>query len=364
MKAAVLYEGSQELQIKELRQDPPKAGEVRVKMAAAGVCASDHHFMMGTAILPRPVVLGHEGAGTITEVGAGVTRVKPGDRCVMAYVSNCGHCRPCRTGNPQICETNVETGVRQFDGTVRLHDGDTDVYQQAKLGLFAESIVIPQQACYVLPDEVPFPVASLIGCCVTTGVGAVINSPAAAVGMTVAVFGCGGVGLSVIQGARLLNAERIIAVDIYDHKLEFTYKFGATDVVNAREVDVVKAIKDITGRGVDMAFDSFGSGPTTANAVKALRPAGTAVLIGLAKADETAPIDMVDMVRGQKTLAGNYYCSASPHETFAKLIDYYLKGAVDIDSMITRSHPFEQIMEAFHVLERGDDGRGVLLFDP
>ena len=258
MKAAVLYETNQALEIRELEQEPPKAGEVRVRVGAAGVCASDRHVMKGTSLLPLPVVLGHEAAGTVEEVGEGVVRVKPGDRCILSFVSNCGHCRTCRVGLPNICETNLETGPSQYDGTTRLHDGDTGVYQMGKLGAFAESMVIPQQACQPVPDEVPFPVGALIGCRVTTGVGAVINSPAAAAGMSVAVFGCGGVGLNVIQGARLMGASRIIAVDIYDHKLEFSYRFGATDTVNSREVDPVEAIRDLTGDGVDMALDSFG----------------------------------------------------------------------------------------------------------
>jgi len=364
LKAAILYEANQQFEVKEVSQDPPKAGEVRVKTGAAGICASDHHVMKGDAVLPLPVVLGHEGSGTVVEVGEGVTRVKPGDRCILSFVSNCGHCRPCRTGNPQICDVHMQTGVRQYDGTVRLHDGDTDVYQMGKLGVFGESIVTQQQACQPMPDEVPFDVAALIGCCVTTGAGAVINNPAASPGMTVAVFGCGGVGQSVIQGARLMNASRIIAVDIYDHKLEFTYKFGATDVLNAREGDAAEAIKEMTGGGVDMAFDAFGGAETTAQAVKALRKAGTAVLIGLGPLGDTAPIDMVDMVRNQKTLSGTYYGSASPHQTFSRLVDLYLKGRVDVEGMITRRYALEQINEAFDALASGEDGRGVIVYRP
>ena len=362
MKAATLYEVHQPLEIKALRQDPPRAGEVRVQMGAAGLCASDHHVMTGTAILPLPVVLGHEGAGTVAEVGDGVTRVKPGDRCILSFVSSCGHCRPCRTGNPQLCDTNMETGVTQYDGTVRLHDDATDVHQMGKLGVFAESIVIPQQACHPIPGQVPMSVAALIGCCVTTGVGSVINMPAARPGMSVAVFGCGGVGLNVIQGARLMNASRIIAVDIYDHKLEFSYKFGATDVVNSREVDPVQAIREITGDGVDMAFDSFGSPATLNSAVMAIRKAGTAVMIGLGPVGDTAPIDMVDFLRNQKSLVSSYYGAASPHETFDKLVGFYLKGILDVESLITRRYALEDINEGFDALARGEDGRGIITF--
>ena len=362
MKAAVLYETNQALEIRDLEQEPPKAGEVRVRVGAAGVCASDRHVMKGTSLLPLPVVLGHEAAGTVEEVGEGVVRVKPGDRCILSFVSNCGHCRTCRVGLPNICETNLETGPSQYDGTTRLHDGDTGVYQMGKLGAFAESMVIPQQACQPVPDEVPFPVGALIGCRVTTGVGAVINSPAAAAGMSVAVFGCGGVGLNVIQGARLMGASRIIAVDIYDHKLEFSYRFGATDTVNSREVDPVEAIRDLTGDGVDMALDSFGAPDVVAGAVKSLRRGGTAISVGLAPVGATAPIDVVDMIRSQKTLVGSYYGSASPHETFKKLVDYYLKGSIDLDSMITRTYSLEQVNEGFDAIAQGEDGVGVIVF--
>ena len=362
MKAAVLYEANRPLEIRDLRQEPPKAGEVRVRLGAAGVCASDRHVVEGTAVLPMPVVLGHEAAGTVEEVGPGVVSIRPGDRCILSFVSNCGHCRTCRVGLPNICETNLETGPSQYDGTTRLHDGDSDVYQMAKLGAFAESMVIPQQACQPIPDAVPFAVGALIGCRVTTGVGAVINSPAASAGMTVAVFGCGGVGLNVIQGARLMGASRIIAVDVLGHKLEFAYRFGATDTVNSREVDPVEAIRDLTGDGVDMALDSFGSAQVVSDAVKSLRRGGTAVAVGLAPVGDTAPIDVVDVIRGQKTLVGSYYGSASPHETFKKLVDYYLKGHIDLDSMITRTYALEEINEGFDAIAQGEDGVGVIVF--
>ncbi|MDA1189374.1 MAG: Zn-dependent alcohol dehydrogenase, partial [Chloroflexi bacterium] len=358
MKAAVLYEANKPLVIEDLEQDPPKMGEVRIKTGASGVCASDHHIMTGVGTLPMPIVLGHEGAGTVVEVGPGVTRVKPGDRCILSFVSNCGHCRTCRTGFPNLCDTNRKTGARLFDGTSRLHKGKEDIFQMAKIGVFAETLVVPEQACHPIPAEVPMEIAALIGCSVTTGVGAVINNPAVKAGSTVAVFGCGGVGLNVIQGAKLINARRIIAVDIFDHKLEFTYKFGATDVINSREQDPVKAIHELTDGGVDVAIDSFGGAVTTAAAVASLRRTGTAILVGLAPEGATAPINMVDLVRGQKTLVGSYYGSASPHESFAKIVDFYLKSKLDLDSLVTRRYKLEEINEGFDALARGEDGRG------
>jgi S-(hydroxymethyl)glutathione dehydrogenase/alcohol dehydrogenase len=206
-------------------------------------------------------------------------------------------------------------------------------------------------------------VACLIGCSVTTGVGGVINQPNIRAGMTVAVFGAGGVGLNAIQGAKLLNASRIIAVDIHDHKLEFTYKFGATDVINSRAENPAKKIMELTGGGVDFAFDTFGGAITTEQMMDSLRKGGTGVLVGLAPEGTTAGINMIDMVRNQKSLVGSYYGSASPHETFGKLVDFYTRGKIDIDSLITRRYPLSEINEAYDALGRGEDGRGVIMFD-
>jgi len=240
--------------IVELDQMEPKTGEVRVKMQAAGVCASDHHVMTGDNPTPMPIVLGHEGAGIVEAVGVGVNTVKVGDRCVLSFVPNCGHCRSCRTGLSNICDTNRLTGTRQYDGTFRLHTSDgIEVHQFAKLGVFAESIIVPQQACYPMPDDVPMEVGALIGCSVTTGIGGVINQPGMLAGMTVAVIGTGGVGLNALQGAKLMNASKVIAVDIFDHKLEFAYKFGATHVINSKDQDPVAAIAELTDGGVDFA---------------------------------------------------------------------------------------------------------------
>lgn len=364
MKAAVLYRANEPLAIEDLEQDAPAPGEVRVKLGSAGVCASDYHVMEGTAQFPLPMVLGHEGAGVVEAVGSGVTSVKPGDHCILAFVSPCGRCHACNIGQPHLCDTHRASGSRMFDGATRLHSGGQDIFQMQKLGLFGEHAVVPEQACCVIPKSVPMEVAALIGCSVTTGVGGVINQPGIEAGVTVAVFGSGGVGLNAIQGARLLNARKIIAVDVYDHKLEFSYKFGATDVVNARAEDPVERIRELTGgEGVDYAFDTFGSARTTSQAFDATRKGGRAVIIGLAPAGEKAPIDLIDMVRNQKTVVGSYYGSASPHETFRKLVDFYLQRKIDVDSLVTRRYSLDEINEGFAALTRGEDGRGVIVFD-
>ena len=364
MEAAVLTESKKPMRMMQLDQSEPKTGEVRVKMSAAGICASDHHVMTGDNPTPMPIVLGHEGSGVIEAVGTGVSSVKVGDRCVLSFVPNCGHCRSCRQGLSNICDTNRLTGTRQYDGGFRLHtDEGVEVHQFAKLGVFAESIVVPQQACYPMPDDVPMEVGALIGCSVTTGVGGVINQPGMRAGMTVAVIGAGGVGLNAIQGAKLVNAAKIIAVDIHDHKLEFAYKFGATDVINSKDQDPIAAIQELTDDGVDFAFDTFGHKITTEQAYKATRKGGTTVVVGLAPDGMGADIPLVELVRNQKTLVGSYYGSASPHETFGKLLEFYRQGRIDVGGMVTRKYKLEDINEAYEALERGEDGRGVIIFD-
>lgn len=364
VRAAVLYAPNERMPIQDLEQVGPKTGEVRVKIGAAGVCASDHHIMLGQTKFQMPIVLGHEGAGTVDEVGDGVRDLQAGDRCILSFVPSCGHCRSCRRGLQNICDTNRITGTRQYDGTFRLFDADgQEIHQFAKLGVFAESLVCPQEACYPIPDDVPMPIAALMGCSVATGVGGIINQPDATAGMTVAVIGVGGVGLNVIQGARLLNASRVIAVDIAETKLEFAARFGATHGINSRLEDAVAVVSALTDGGVDMAFDAFGAPETTRLAYDITRKGGTCVLIGLAPEGSDAAIPMVSLVRDQKTVVGSYYGSRSPHETFGKLVEFYRDGKLDIDGLMVRQYSLDQVNEAYDDLERGLDGRGLIVFD-
>jgi Zn-dependent alcohol dehydrogenase len=232
-----------------------------------------------------------------------------------------------------------------------------------KLGLFSEYLICPQQSLYLLPDEVPMDVAALIGCAVSTGVGSILNQIESKPGIDVVIFGLGGVGLSALMGAKILNCNNIIAVDIKDHKLEFATKFGATHTINSSETDPVKEIMSITGNnGVDMSFDTFGRGSVTNQAIQSTKRKGTTVIVGIAPIGDTVNADMVDLCRNQKTLIGSFYGSISPHESFRQIIKHYLKGEIDIRGLVERTYKLEQINEAFNDLENGQDGRGIIIY--
>ena len=366
MKAAVLYEVGKPLEIKDLKIEKPKEGEVLVTMKAAGVCASDHHVIHGQIPYPTPIVLGHENAAIVEEVGPNVTNVKPGDSCITSFVSSCSECDYCRTGLGNHCSrhySDPKTQHRQFDGTFRIRDNEhNEIYQMNKLGGFAEQQIVPASSLLVIPKEVPPEVAALIGCCVTTGLGGILNIDNIKAGSTVAVFGCGGVGLNIIQGAKMLNCLKVIAVDIFDHKLEFAYKFGATDVINAKSEDPVEKIRDITGGGVDYSFDSFGSSAIMKQAVESLSKRGTAALVGLASPSSDVAINMVDLVRNEKNIIGSFYGYGSPLVTMKKIVDMYLSGKVNIDDLVRKVFKLEEINEAFADIDKGEDGRGVIVF--
>ena len=258
MKAAVLYEAGQPMVVEEVELDEPKAQEVLVKIGAAGICRSDRHFMHGDAPIAMPAVLGHEGAGTVERVGPGVTSVQPGDQVILSFVPACGRCKSCLDGRSNVCDNHMATGPFMYDGTRRLHKGDQYIHHMGKVACFAEYSVVPEMGCIPVGAAIPMDKAAMIGCCVPTGVGAAVYSAKVQPGSTVAVVGCGGVGLNVIMGAKLLNASKIIAVDILESQLEFAMKFGATHSVNASDRDPVAQVKELTGgRGGGLHLRSF-----------------------------------------------------------------------------------------------------------
>ena len=363
MKAAVLYEYNTPLAVEEVELDEPKAGEVHVKIAAAGICRSDYHFMKGEAHITLPAVLGHEGSGIVQRVGEGVTSVKSGDHVILSFVPNCGRCRFCTTGRPNLCDRHAATGPNMYDGTTRLHKGDQRIAHMGKVACFAEEAVVPESGCIPVDNDFPMDCAALIGCCVTTGVGAAIFTAQVQPGSTVAVVGCGGVGLNVIQGARLANASKIIAVDVQEGKLEFAMRFGATHAVNASDQDAVARVKEITGGlGADYTFEVYGSAETVETAYNMACKGGTVTVAGLAPLGERAAIDAVSLVRNEKVLKGTYYGSARCSVDFPKMVDLYRSGRINLDDLITRRYSLDRINEAYEDLERGEVGRGVITF--
>jgi S-(hydroxymethyl)glutathione dehydrogenase/alcohol dehydrogenase len=337
---------------------------VLVKIGAAGICRSDLHFQKGEARIGLPAVMGHEGAGTVEAVGEGVTSVAPGQRVILSFLPNCGFCYYCETGKPQLCDTAIRlTPAKLFDNTSRLHTLDgQDMSHMGKVACFAEYAVVPESGCIPAPETLGFEQAALIGCSVTTGVGAAIFNANVRPGDMVAVIGAGGVGLNIVQGARLAGATTIVAVDPKESALEFAKQFGATHTVNASDEDWLQQVLEITQGGAHYAFESYGSGITTEMAVEACRKAGTAVIVGIAPMGEMARIEPVYVTRMEKTIRGCYYGSARPRQDMPKIVDWYSRGLLEIDGLVTRRYGLEDINRAYDELDSDRVGRGVIVF--
>lgn len=361
--AAVLHQANKPYSIETVELDPPKRGEVLVKVRAAGVCRSDLHFQKGEATIAMPAVMGHEGSGVVQAIGEGVTLVNPGDRVILSFVPNCGHCHSCETGHPHLCDEHARTTGKLFDNTSRLHTlAGSDLAHMGKVACFAEYAVVPEAGCIPAPAALDFPQMALIGCSVTTGVGAALFNGGVAPGQSVAVIGCGGVGLNVIQGARLAGATTIVAVDVKQSALDFARKFGATHTVNARDEAAVKQVQDITGGGAHVAFEAYGAGTTTRLAVEMARKRGTAVIVGIAPLGDTAAIEPVVLTRMEKTIRGCYYGSCRPRQDMPRIADWYTRGLLDIDGLITRQYTLAEINRAYQELDTDAVGRGVIVF--
>lgn len=358
MKAAVLYAPNQPLVIEDIEIDEPQANEVLIKTSATGVCHSDLHFMEGKWMYPMPVVLGHESAGVVEKVGPGVTNVKPGDRVVVAFVQSCGACDRCTTGRPNLC-SNGQSLNRM--GRIKLNG--QPMVQFAGMSAFAEWQLVSNKACVIVPDGVPMEVAALVGCSVMTGVGAVTNTVKLQVGQTVAVVGCGGVGLNIIQGARLAGASRIIAVDLMESKLAAAKEFGATDVVDASSGDAVQQVMAMTGGGVDYAFEAIGLMKTAQQCFEMAKRGGQAVVVGMLPLMEQLTIPNAGMsFLGEKGIVGSYYGSTRQTYDMPWLMELYRQKRLKIDELISRTYKLEQINEAYDALKAGEVNRSVIVF--
>jgi len=365
VKAAVLASVGQPLEIRtDVEVDEPHAGEVKVRMAASGVCHSDLSMQNGTLLTPTPVVLGHEGSGVIEALGEGVTDLAVGDHVVISWVPQCGSCYVCRRGQPELCEQSSMAVARGclLDGTTRFSSGGAPLYQAGAAGTFAEVSVIPASGAVRIPADLDLTVAALLGCGVLTGVGAALNTARVGEGDIVAVVGCGGVGLNVIQGARIAGAAKIIAVDVNPAKLRTAEQFGATAVVNAGERDPVSAVMDLTGqRGADVAFEVIGLQPTIDQTITMTRRGGQAVLVGVPAMDVVVNIPaFFGLVLAEKTIKGCWYGSSDVQRDVPRLIEHYRAGRLKLDELISRTISVDEVNQAFDAMKAGEVARSVI----
>lgn len=364
-KAAVLFEVGQKLEIREVEVEAPRVGEVLIRMAAGGVCHSDLHVMTGHLVAALPAILGHEGSGVVADVGPGVTTVKPGDHVIPLWRFSCGLCEYCSGGRPALCPEGMQIRMtgRLLDGTTRFTLDGKDIKHFAGVSSFSEYSVVHERAVLKIPDDLPLDRAALLGCAVITGVGAVFNAAQVKPGSTVAVFGAGGVGLNVIQGAALAGAEKIIAVDLLDRKLEVARKFGATHTVNASVGDPVEEVRALTmGKGVNYAFEVIGLPAAMRQAYDALAKRGMAVVVGVAPMTTEVSVPVMSLVFEERMLTGSVYGSSRPRIDIPKLIELYRAGKLKLDELLTRTYPFSEINEAYAALERGEVARSVVSF--
>ena len=366
MKAAVCREKNAPLSVEEVELDPPRRDEVRVRMAATGVCHSDLSVIQGVIGMALPAVLGHEGAGVVEEVGEGVSHLAPGDKVVLSWVVPCGRCFFCRGGQPELCEVGdaVNRTNRMPDGTSRLRArGGESLNAFSALGALAEQAVVPAASAVKVAADAPLDRAALLGCAVMTGVGAVFNTARVTPGSTVAVFGAGGVGLNAIQGAAIAGAERIVAVDTQASKLALARTFGATDVVDATQGDPAKAVRALTqGRGVDYAFEAVGRKETIEQAYGAARRGGTCVVIGVGSTKDAVALNVFGLSYYEKRLLGCWYGSADVHRDIPRLLALYRAGKLKLDALVTRTYTLDQVNQAFDDMKSGANARGVVLY--
>ena len=364
IRAAVLEATGGSQHVQELDLAPPGPGEVLVRLGASGVCRSDYNAVDGTTESPCPVVLGHEGAGVVEAIGAGVTRVVPGDHVALSWTPWCGQCSECLRDRPQLCATAwpAMNLAGLMDGTSRLSRDGERVYHYCFLSTFAEACVVPEGSCVPIPKDVPFDVAALVGCAVTTGVGAVWKTAGVRPGDRVAVIGCGGVGLSALMAAVAVGAEPVIAVDMTQSKVDLAKDFGASaGVVWAGSAEATaEAIREVSRGGVDYAIEATGNGEAMKAAVLSTRNRGAAVLIGIPREDVVLTVPARSIPRMERRILGSIYGSAKPERDFLTTLDVYRSGRLPLDRLISHRLPLDDVNEAFDLMLSGEALRVVL----
>jgi S-(hydroxymethyl)glutathione dehydrogenase/alcohol dehydrogenase len=361
VRAAVLIEAGKPLQIEQINIANPGPHEVLIRTAACGLCHSDLHFIEGTYPHPLPAIPGHEAAGIVEAVGSEVRTVKVGDAVVTCLSAFCGHCEYCVTGRMSLClggDTRRKAGeaprLTRPDGSI--------MNQMLNLSAYAEMMLVHEHACVAIHPDMPLPQASVIGCAVTTGAGTIFNACEVTPGETVAVIGCGGVGLATINAAKIAGAGRIIAADPIPEKRALAMKLGATDVIDPMDADAAKQIQELTKGGVDHAIEAVGRPASGELAVKSLKRGGTATILGMMPLQHSVGLSAMDLLSGKKLqgaiMGGNRFPVDIP-----RLVDFYMRGLLDLDTIISETIPLERINEGFDQMKRGDSARSVIVFD-
>jgi S-(hydroxymethyl)glutathione dehydrogenase / alcohol dehydrogenase len=362
IQAAILWQPGAPLSVEDAELAAPGPGDVLVEIKAAGVCHSDLHAANGDWPMRVPLVLGHEGAGIVREVGPEVTRLKVGDRVVLCWAPACGVCPSCRNGRPVLCDRLEKTTFRNKmpDGGTRLRARDQALAPFLGTACFASHAVVPEQGAVAIDTDAPFDSLAALGCAVVTGVGAVLNAARVPAGATVAVLGAGGVGINVVQGARIADCARIIAIDRHEAQLSLAKRLGATDVVAVSGAAAERVRELTSGRGADYVFDTVGTADTLSDALASARKGGVVVITGLSRVDGCGSIAMFPFVMQEKTLIGSAYGSGQPLRDITRLASLHAAGKLKLSEIATRTYSLPQINEALGALAAGEPGRGII----
>ncbi len=359
MRAAVLRAIGADLSIEDVDIKPPGSGMVRVRIAATGVCHSDLSFQDGTMPQGTPAVLGHEGAGVVTETGPGVKQLAVGDHVVLSWIAPCRHCFYCLAGQPELCEHGMDYAFGEPYGNV----GGEPVWCALGTATFAEETVVPEAAAIRIDPEFPLELAALVGCGVVTGVGAVVNTAGVAPGESVAVIGCGGVGLAAIQGARLAGASAIIAVDTVAAKLKMAIANGATHTVDASAVDPVVAVRELTGgRGADHAIEVVGLSATILQAYGMARRGGAVTVVGAGRFDDMVSIPVMNLMVDAKRIEGCVYGGTDVARDIPKMVALAKAGMLDLEALVTKRIGLDDVNDAFRAMVAGEVARSLIVF--
>ena len=360
--APVLLKPNEPMEMLELDLDDPGPGEVRVKMVASGVCHSCLHAYDGShSGVPLPIILGDEGSGVVESVGEGCKRLKPGDHVIVSWAPDCGGCKYCDIGFPGLCLNVPAFGQAYGSGGTRFHKDGEPVHHYGP-STYGPHIVVPEAAAVGVDKDFPLDLAALIGCSVTTGFGAVVNTAGVRAGQSVAVFGCGGIGLNAVQGAAITGAYPIIGIDILDSKLEYARHFGATHTINLAKEDLDEAIKKIAGEGVDASIVAVGNTQAMEQGLGILAKRGIEVVVGAPETGATIGVDPRLLLAGERQIRGSRYGSGNPTVEFPRMVELAMAGLLKVEDLVTKRYDLDEADEAFRALAAGEQARGLIVF--